>query len=251
MHRLRTWHHYGYYSIHCRVTHPAPQHTGFAPFLRGLAISSDLWHYSYLCYHNHMHKVALKKPPLALKFANLFGAFGYMSLFLEWLWVFTLIFYPLAKHLNFMLPSKAPIQHAAPAPLFTANATLSLVIGGIVAVACLALVIYGLYSVPRDLAKASSRATHQVARAVLPAITHHKPLSKKQTRRLTYATMNWLKLAAILLPLLAYTVAPGFPVLSKPVVGVIACFFASWAVVWFGIQLTIAKVTHCDTSAVW
>lgn len=203
-------------------------------------------------YHNHMHKVALQKPSLALKLANVFGVFGYFSLFLEWLWMLALLLYPYAKSVNFMLPKgAAPHTAMPPAPLFSPNTTMSLIIGGIVVLACLVIMIYGFYTMPRVLAKAGSQTTRAFARAIVPAVVHHKKVGKKRERRITYVVIICLKVAAAVLPLIAFAVTPEFPALSKPIVGTVTLFFSSWAIIDFIIQHTIIKLTHTDTNLAW
>lgn len=196
-----------------------------------------------------MHKVALQKPPLALKFANFFGTLGYMSLLFEWLWVFGLLLYPYAKKFNFILPSNEPAS--PPAPLFPVDSTLALIVGIIITALCFAVAAYALYSVPRSIAKTGSRATHIAASKFIPTITHHKHISKKETKRLTFTTICSIKLVATVLPLATCLVLPESAMLAKQIVSIVAVFFAFWVVVNFGVQLIITKITKLDTYQVW
>lgn len=196
-----------------------------------------------------MHKVALKKPPLALKFANFFGSLGYVSLLFEWMWTFGLSLYPAAKYFEFLLPDKSPLP--TPEPYFTANSTVALVVGGIITIICLGLVAYALYAVPRSIAQTGARATVVAARTVMPALTHHRPVSKKAKKRLTFLVVTYIKVAAIALPLMVYLFVPEFTMLSKQIVGIVAVFFAAWAAVNFGVQLSITKLAKLNSDLVW
>lgn len=196
-----------------------------------------------------MHKVALQKPPLSLKVANFFGTLGYLTLLFEWFWVFGLLLYPSLKNIPLLLPEKAPqTQHA---PLFSINPTLGLTIGAIVTVLCVVMVIYALYTVPRGIAKTSSRVTRQAVAVVIPTIVHHKPISKKESRRLTFTAMIIIKIAAITVPLVGCLVTPVVSGLSQQIVAITALFFAFWVVFHFGIQLAITKIAKLNTEQIW
>ncbi len=196
-----------------------------------------------------MHKVALQKPPIALKFANFFGALGYLSLLIEWLWVFGLLLYPYAKDFNFMLPSNKPVT--PPAPLFTVDGTLALIIGIVITVLCFAVMIYAFYNIPRSIAKTGSLATHIAASAFVPTISHHKHISKKEAKRLTFSMTCYIKLAAIFIPLVACLAIPNSTILSRQIVTTIAAFFAFWAIIDFCVQIITTKLKKLDTDQIW
>lgn len=198
-----------------------------------------------------MHKVSLdKKQPVTLKIANFFGALGYLSLLLEWLWVFGLLLYPQVKNLSFILPDSAPAQKPQPS-LTTIDSTFALIIGTVVTMLCLLLIIYTIYRVPREIAKTSSRAAHVAASTVIPSLTRHKHISKKESKRLTFAVVSYLKAAAIILPLLVCVIIPDTLTLSKQIISIVAVFIAAWAIADFGIQLAFAKIAKLDTSKIW
>lgn len=196
-----------------------------------------------------MHKVLLEKPPVALKIANFFGAFGYMSLMLEWLWVFGLLLYPYIININFMLPDNTP--EAPPTPPAAIDSTLALVLGAVVTVLCLAVAVYALYSVPRSIAKTGARAARLTANTVIPTMTHHRHVSKKESKRLTFAVVCYLKAAAIAIPLFACFIMPDTLPLSKQIVNIIAVFFAAWTTINFGVQFAIAKFAALNTDQIW
>lgn len=196
-----------------------------------------------------MHKVELEKPSFSLKAANFFGALGYLSLLFEWFWVFGLLLFPLVGKIRFIWPEAAqPVQHA---PMFTTSTPVALAAGAVVTVLCLAVVAYALYTVPRSVAKTGSRATRVAAKAFIPAIVHHKPVSKKTARRLTFAVVCYIKAAGIILPLLTCFAIPGTGELSRRVIMVAALFLAFWAVVNFSIQLVITKLSHVNSDKIW
>lgn len=197
-----------------------------------------------------MHKADSKKPSLALNGANFFGALGYVSLLFEWLWVFGILLYPLAKGWNFALPP-TDTPATPPPPLLTINGTVAFIIGIIVTAACLALVAYAFFSVPRTIAEGGAQVTRRAATAFIPVITHHKPVSKKRMKRLTFKLVTSLKALAIAIPLAVCAAVPTFAVLTQQIISIVALFFAAWAFVNFGVQLAITKVAAVDTEKVW
>ena len=195
-----------------------------------------------------MHKVTLQNPPFTLILANFFETFGYLSVILEWFWVFGLILYPYLNNLKLMPPSEA--THP-PEPLFAVNSTVALIIGIIAILFCLAIVIYAAYAIPRDVAKTSSQVAHNAAKTLVPTITHHKRLNKKEYKRLSYVTLNVLKFIAVIIPLLTILIFQPSSGLPANIIAILTTFFAACAILNFGLQTTIAKLAKLDYEKIW
>ncbi len=162
-----------------------------------------------------------------------------------------MLLYPLIQQGTFRW--LMPAQPAQPAPVVAPAAVtpLTILIAALVTVACLALAAYALYKLPSQIGKAGARATHSAAQVIVPAVTHHKPISKKTWRRLSYQVTTALKLVAIILPLATCIIVPEFSALQKDVVVITTIFFAAWAVFDFALQFIITRLQQLDTTKVW
>ncbi len=197
-----------------------------------------------------MHKHATAKPPITQKVANFFGAFGYLFLVMEWMWAGVIVAYPLITtgKLEWLVPA-----HSTPTtstPIMEIDPTLGMIIGVVVTILCIALTVYALYTLPQSVAKTGSRAAHNVAKAIVPAVIH-KPIHKKRIKLLTFQVVNALKGVAIAVPAVACLVTPEFSALSKDISLIIVCSLAALALINFTVQITIAHATKLDLAKIW
>lgn len=113
----------------------------------------------------------------------------------------------------------------------------------LIAAAVMAACIVVLLRLPRDIGNAGKKLTQASAQAVTPVFTHHKNLSKKKQRELTFRITRAVKLAFILLPLgglaLTYFAALDLPYALIMIVGV---FCAGASLLWFGLQYSLAWI---------
>lgn len=198
-----------------------------------------------------MHKVALGKSSFSLKAANFFGVFGYISLLLEWTWVVALLAYPAIKDgsLDWIMPEKNPNPSLVMAPIQANNVTVLVSI--IVTVACLGIVAYVLYNMPKTIGRVGAKLTHGAADSVVPALTHHRKITKKARLKLTFRTIIAVKCIAILLPVLVVVMAPSFAYLEKSIAIIVTVYLASWALFDFAVQFVITKLAKLNSSQVW
>lgn len=139
------------------------------------------------------------------KFANFFGVLGYITIIMEWSWISALYLPLLIENdsvRSFLLPSKDATQ---PAVTATQNEPSLLLM--ILALIITAFVIIGsailLIRLPMKVAKTSHKAAEKTAIAAIPVLVHHKKVTKKKKKLLTARIIAWLKLIAIILPLVA------------------------------------------------
>lgn len=199
-----------------------------------------------------MHKVALQKPPFALKLANFFGAFGYIAILLEWMWLGLIALYPLlqAGRFDFLLPNTAPIPHT-PVATPTEQSAAMIIIGIVVTVVCIAITIYALITMPRTIGKTGKAVTTGAVAAIIPRLTHHKKISTKSRRRLTFRLTVMLKSIALIVPLIIVAILPPSSILAKEI-AVYACgILAAWGLFNFGVQIALALGCKLDTGKLW
>lgn len=198
-----------------------------------------------------MHKVALEKPSFSLRAANFFGVLGYITLLIEWVWAICLLAYPMIKsgNLDWIMPAQSPTPSPVATPAPANGATM--VIGIVITIICICITVYALYTMPKTVGKAGAHLTHKAADSIVPAITHHKQVTKKNRLKITFRAIIGVKLAAIVLPVMAVIIVPTFAVLSKDIVLLSTFFIASWALFHFAIQVAITKLAKLNPDEVW
>lgn len=201
-----------------------------------------------------MHSVDTKKTPLLLKVANFFGAFGYISVLLEWAWVIGIIVYPFIVNgsLNWLTnPTAEPQPIPEQTMRLQIDPTAGIIIGVIVTIICIALVVYALFMIPKTLGRGSAAVTRSAAHVLVPAMTHQKHTTKKSLQRLTSRVMTGIKLTAISLPVVASYMVAVPNTLSREIIIICTLFFGGWSLFNFIVQYIVAKSAQLDFDLIW
>lgn len=194
----------------------------------------------------------VKPPAKRVAIANVFGTLGYMSAVFQWAWALLLLCYPLlTDRPEFLLPdtlppAQSPILEGTPAltPLVTIVAVVATLL-------VLVMTVVVLARLPRAVGKKAAILTKTAASAAIPIVTHHKKISKKQRKKLSYRLGLAVKVLMITLPLslLCFVNFSGtIPPLATWTVGL---FCAILSLVYFAIQQIIAAVGNIDRELLW
>lgn len=180
--------------------------------------------------------------------ANIFGGFGYVFTCFLWLWATILYFGAIQSAVQFINTSTN--QPATSEPYFelaipTPIATVAIVI---ITVIMVAITIYALIILPKNAVKISSNAVQKTAKkaAVFTIKMQHKQDTKQNRAALTPKIIIIIKVAAILLPLVA-TFASGLldsSPLDYTVAIIISGVIAIVSTVFFLAQYGLAALLH-------
>ena len=186
-----------------------------------------------------------------LVIANTFGSFGYISVLFQWLWTFLILAYPLLSSrpdFLFFPPSEPTFTHnMTPAP-----ASPFLVVIAIAAtIAILGITIVAVVRLPKNVGKKGATLTRNATAAVLPAITHHKKLTKKKRVRLSYRIMLTIKLLLVTLPLVALLFGQSLEKIAPEVVWAMAFFCAACSISYFLVQQLLARFMRINSEKLW
>lgn len=189
--------------------------------------------------------------------ANFFGALGYTSVVMQWLWLCATLVIPFiasteAKQL--FLPTNPAERPTPPAEASAALPEwLQLVFFVLAIVFTIGVVVYALVVIPRSIGKAGKAVTQKSAAVVTQHVTHdRKKITKKQRRKLTeYITWS-MKLGLLLVPALAALIPTGGALgIDHIFVLLAALFFAGWSLAMFGVQYAIVKLRRIAPEFVW
>lgn len=198
------------------------------------------------CYHSVM---AINK--IHLSIANSFGALGYISMIVQWLWVLVILGYPLLLHNDFSFLLPRPSAASPPAPIdygwFTPYATIIVIA---VTVLTLCATLYVLVRMPYTVGRRSSGVVRKTAEVLIPVITH-RPLTKKQRYRLTYRVTWWVKILLVLSPLLLLVFASSETGIDQRAVGMVGMFCAACSALYFCLQRLLQYIWKLDPRLLW
>lgn len=183
------------------------------------------------------------------RLANFFGASGYFWMALQWLWTVIVVGYPLlGADISWLVPKSAG---PAPAPVaISMPEPILFIFVGIVVVTSIAITIYALVMLPKNIAKSGSKASSKTVEALIPIITKNKTLPKKKRRLLSARIKLYFKLFAIVLPL-ALVLFFNNSTLGNDVVRIVSITLADLSAVNFIVQYATAKLTKKDFSLLW
>ncbi len=186
------------------------------------------------------------QPSISTFAANSAGALGYFSLLMQWLWL-AIVFLPgLLENGTFkaIFLSKPSIDQ----PIHSTTSTLTdspVAMIGVVMITLImiALTIYVVLKIPGAVAKSGRKITNEVTNVAVPIITHHKKVSAKKQRALTFAISFFVKFCLAAIAYLLLIIPPsGTVTLDGGIIWAIGSIFAASSFVWFGTQYAIAKL---------
>lgn len=189
------------------------------------------------------------------RIANIFGSFGYLSIVVQWFWFIAVIVLPYLEGSSLksiFLPAAGEKHHAVAATI-NMPPFMQLIIAGLAIIFTLAITIYAIYMIPRSIGKVGKTITQKSAQVTISHIKHHhKPLTKRERKRLfEYATWS-VKLLLLLIPCVLLLL-PAHARLTIPheVILLFGAFCAGMSLVWFGLQYAISRFSHSDPREIW
>lgn len=185
---------------------------------------------------------------------NTFGALGYSSLVVQWLWTvlavgLTLFTSDLFRQI--FLPDQ-PVDRQPPSIDISLPGPVESLILIAAVLFTLAITAYAIVAVPRSIGRSGQRITQASAKA---AITYARPkssMSRKRRRRLVERITWSIKLLALALPLALLAIPPSAALgLSHDIVFICGTALAACSLLLFAIQLMLAKLWRIPAKQVW
>ena len=188
-------------------------------------------------------------------FSNFVGGIAYINVTIQWIWSSIPLLYPLAKNETFktyFMPQEgiktAPVEALSPA--LSSGIELLLLIAALLF--SVGVIGYVIIAVPRSFGKAGKTVTTKSAQAIIPALTRHKKITKKQQRTLL-SRISWsIKALLVVLPVFLL-----FITLPKELQLTQNQFFAAGSILAVGssllflAQLGLAKIAKLPSDKTW
>ncbi len=198
----------------------------------------------------------VKKQKISKIFANAFGALGYFSCALQWLWVVMLYIGYLFTIVSLTIPTDTIPEIDAVIPVNAhINPTWTIVLAIVLTVFMVAVAIYSMIKMPATMAKTSKNIAHLAADAAVPLIikASHKKTTKKLRIKLTARIIFVIKIAIIFIPILLtiisrYTSQPQIDYLVSVTIILALAIFSIFS---FICQYALAKFSNVRVSELW
>lgn len=136
---------------------------------------------------------------------NFFGAVGYASCFIQWLWVVILYSNLLMSFVSIIAPNQD--NEVVKTTSAVANASPSVAVmfmGVVVTIAMIIFTIYILVKIPSTIVKASKKVVHGAAENAVPLVLkiQNKPDTEKRRKKLAPKLILIIKVILIILPVI-------------------------------------------------
>lgn len=194
----------------------------------------------------------MKQPTKRTVIANAFATLGYISLLFQWAWSVLLLCYPLlVNRPDFLIPTSPTTSQPESIELSPALSPIATVIAVAVTIFILVATVIVLARLPRTIGQRAATLTKATANSVVPAITHHKKITKKQRMKLSHRVILGLKLVSIIVPLiLLFFVDFTGPILPAAT-WTVALFCAACSFTYFTVQQGIALIGKINPEKLW
>jgi hypothetical protein len=186
------------------------------------------------------------KNSIKKKIVNMFGAFSYLAVTLQWLWVIALYLNVIKDVLIANTPKVThPIMHA-PSTVSSPPSPIVIVLGAVVTLLAIAMMIFFIVKVPKAIVKTTTRVVNNTAESIVPVVLHiqHKQDTTSNHRKTTFNLRMVIKILLIMLPLVAAFISEVTknPLYSAHITTYVSLVLAGLSTLLFTVQYFIAKL---------
>jgi hypothetical protein len=180
--------------------------------------------------------------------ANILLAVAYLALVLDWLWLAIVTLPRLIEtgKLDFLTTPPAPQPQIVPNDT-VASSPLMWILVGIATLGVLVMTIVVLIRLPRAIVQTGQKVVAETAEAVIPALTHHKPLPATKKRVLSRRIMLAIQLTLSLLPLAVCLFLPAYHELTRQIIVTIAAWLSLVSLISFVLSWLVSPAPTLRT----
>jgi hypothetical protein len=187
------------------------------------------------------------------KFVNMFGAFGYLAITIQWLWAIALYLNVIKDVLIANTPKGArPVQQVVTSTSNTPLNPIVYILGILITVMAVGMIIYFLVKAPKAIVKTASKVVSDTAESVVPVVLH---IQHKKDTQINHTKVNrhvrlLIKCFLLIIPLIAAFISEltQTPLYSSEMTTYSSLILAGLSIVLFGIQYAMAQLLHVKRS---
>lgn len=195
------------------------------------------------------------KTNLKKNIANFFGAVGYFSCSLQWLWTIVLYFSLIEAFALFISPNSNNHIIKYPIIVDSGSNTLQIIIVAAITIIMGVITVYILIKMPSVIAKTGKKIVHRTAENATPIVLRiqHKKDTKKGHRKLTLRLILIMKTLLILAPVML-SLASQFiekQMITFSIAMYVSLGLACFSVIFFVFQYFVAAALSVKSSDLW
>jgi hypothetical protein len=158
---------------------------------------------------------------------------AYMTCLLQWLWLFMVGIPNLVQSgaIDFITAKPELVQTPASQPI--EMSPLVWVLVGSVTLLLLVVTVIVLIRIPRTIVSTGEKIVHHTTEAIMPAITHHRPLPAKKRLALSARLILTIQLVMVLTPLVISYFLPPYAQITSQIILTLALWLAAISTVGF------------------
>ncbi len=173
---------------------------------------------------------------------------SYLAVILNWLWLALIALPRLIETGKFDLLTKVPEPTPEVVqPDAISSSPLMWVVVGIATLGILVMTVVVLIRMPRAIVRTGQKLVNETAEAVIPAVTHHKPLPAKKKLVLSRRIVLLVQLFISIVPLVVCLFLPAYHELTRQIILTIAAWLSAIGVVGFVLSWLISPVATSQT----
>jgi len=188
------------------------------------------------------------------RFANTFGALGYVVVVFQWVLALAL-FVPMLNQVDLLWPQEPPVVDAPVVSAPSEPSILTFIGVAVIVAIMLALTVYIMLKLPSAVVRTSRKVVHKSSDTVSSALLHvmKKPDTKKARERLAPRVVAFLKLAAVCLPVLLVFLSRYIQgqTADDSLILFMASSLSNIAVLMFMVQYFGAKILKVNSADIW
>lgn len=162
----------------------------------------------------------MKLPTVNAFLQRAFRSISYIFTTLLWLWLALLVMPAVIDSgvIDLLMPDSQQPVVVQESPALPKGALV--VVGIAITVVMVILTVVAIVRMPRDVARSGSKVTHVTTEKIVPVLLHKQKVTKKKKREYTARVLAYVRLAFIVVPMVAILFAPPMEDVD-PAIGVI------------------------------
>jgi hypothetical protein len=187
--------------------------------------------------------------------ANFFGAFGYLSCFLQWIWTIMLYFSFVSTLVLFLRPVANTHVTRSSNVISPSLSMPMMILAIVITIFVVALTVYIIAKMPSTIAKTSKKVVHETAECITPLILNiqHKKDTEKNHIKLTPRLIMILKIILVTIPVVLALISQFIErqMIEFRIAIYVSLWLAGFSLLFFTFQYLIAKLLSVKKQNIW
>lgn len=193
--------------------------------------------------------------PVRRNVVNVIGTLGYISVFLQWMWSFLIVLYPMITSNTFkqtIFYQQHPIKVDTHSDMYSDFMPFFVILSIAVTLVVVIFTVIALIGLPKKVGKTGAAITHGAANIV---IKNTSPPAKAKSNRwkisLSFRLIAAIKFLLTVIPLIILLFAPYIATLPSYIINAIGNVCFAFSVFYWIVEYTLAKLLRVPKKHIW